>query len=107
MDKDLARNAASSSDESEKEDKEGKLTSLTDERSKAKGDDSSIYPPPEEIYRTKVKAKNDVVNFGLNMYFKQPHKFSSDPDQAGGKLAPNQTFSSQPWGCMGCPPQKQ
>ena len=41
------------------------------------------------------------------MYFKKPHKFSLDPDQSGGPLAPNQTFLSQPWGANGCPPTKQ
>jgi len=40
------------------------------------------------------------------MYFKKAHEFSGDPDQAGGDLAPNQTFSSMPWGCMGCPVAK-
>lgn len=37
------------------------------------------------------------------MYFKKPHKHSEDPDQGGGEFAPNQTFSSQPWGVMGAP----
>jgi len=40
------------------------------------------------------------------MYFKQPHKFSDDPDQAGGDFAPNQASSSQPWGPGGCPPKE-
>ena len=65
------------------------------------------YPPPMEIYRPKRVTKNDLVSYGLNMYFKKYHEFSADPDQAGGDLAPNQTFTSQPWGTMGCPPQKQ
>ena len=41
------------------------------------------------------------------MYFKKYHPFSDDADQGGGPLAPNQTFLSQPWGFMGCPPAKQ
>lgn len=67
---------------------------------------SALYPPPEDIYRPKLTVKHDCVNFGLNMYFKKYHEFSSDPDQAGGDLAPNQAFLSQPWGPFGCPPAK-
>jgi hypothetical protein len=68
---------------------------------------AAAYPPPEDIYRSKVRVKHECVNYGLNMYFKKAHEFSGDPDQAGGDLAPNQPFSSMPWGCMGCPVAKQ
>ena len=68
---------------------------------------SAMVPPPEDIYRPKLTVKHDCVNFGLNMYFKKYHEFSSDPDQAGGDLAPNQNFLSQPWGINGCPPARQ
>lgn len=50
---------------------------------------SALMPPPEEIYRSKVTVKHECVNYGLNMYFKSPHEFSADPDQAGGDLATN------------------
>ena len=69
--------------------------------------DSTMYPPPLDVYVPKVQVAHDAVSFGLNMYFKKPHKFSMDPNQSGGPLAPNQTFLSQPWGAMGCPPTKQ
>ena len=69
---------------------------------------SALFPPPEDIYRTKVKKNEDfTVNYGLNMYFKKAHRFSEDPEQAGGDLAPNQPFLSMPWGTNGCPPNKQ
>lgn len=55
---------------------------------------SAMVPPPEDIYRPKLTVKHDTVNFGLNMYFKKYHEFSTDPDQAGGDLAPNQQFLS-------------
>ena len=66
-----------------------------------------LYPPPEEIYRSKITVKHECVNYGLNMYFKKNHEFSQDPDQAGGDLAPNQTQLTQPWGVNGCPVAKQ
>ena len=69
--------------------------------------DQGLYPPPLDVYVPKITVSHDAVSFGLNMYFKKPHKFSMDPSQAGGPLAPNQTFLSQPWGAMGCPPTKQ
>ena len=50
---------------------------------------SAMVPPAEDIYRPKLTVKHDSVNFGLNMYFKKYHEFSTDPDQAGGDLAPN------------------
>ena len=49
----------------------------------------NLYPPPLEVYKPKVSTTYEYVNFGLNMYFKKPHKFSLDPGQGGGDLAPN------------------
>jgi hypothetical protein len=68
---------------------------------------SKLCLPAEEIYRPAITIKHDSINYGLNMYFKKYHTFSSEPDQAGGQLAPNQTFLSTPWGHMGCPVNKQ
>mmetsp|Transcript_29053 Transcript_29053/g.43814 ORF Transcript_29053/g.43814 Transcript_29053/m.43814 type:complete len:146 (+) Transcript_29053:965-1402(+) len=53
-----------------------------------------LYPPPEEIYKSKITVKHECVNYGLNMCFKKNHEFSADTDQAGGDLAPNQAFLS-------------
>jgi hypothetical protein len=64
------------------------------------------FTPPPEIYKTKV-VKNDTVSYGMNMWIKQPTEFDMDPEQGGGDLAPNQTFSSQPWGTTGCPPHRK
>lgn len=63
--------------------------------------------PPLDFYKPKVNVSHECISFGLNMYFKKPHAFSDDPDQGGGDLAPNQTFTSQPWGVMGCPAKLQ
>jgi len=35
----------------------------------------AIYPPAEEIYRSKITVKEECVKFGLNMYFKKAHQF--------------------------------
>lgn len=63
--------------------------------------------PAGEILKQRVTQSDDYVNYGINMYFKQPHVFSWNPDQGGGELAPNQAYSSMPWGVMGCPSSKQ
>ena len=49
---------------------------------------------PLDVYRPKVQVNHDWVNYGLNMCFKKLHKFSFDPEQGGGPLAPNQLASS-------------
>ena len=59
--------------------------------------------PPLDFCKPKVNVSHECISYGLNMYFKKPHSFSDDPEQGGGDLAPNQTFTSQPWGVMGCP----
>ena len=40
----------------------------------------SLYAPPLDVYKPRVNVNHDTVSYGLNMYFKKPHKFSSDPD---------------------------
>ncbi len=37
---------------------------------------SALYPPAEEIYKTKVAVTSDYVRYGLNMYFRKYHEFS-------------------------------
>ena len=69
--------------------------------------ESNLYHQPLELFKPKVTISHDKVNFGLNMYFKQVHKFGFAPNQGEGALAPNQAFLSQPWGAMGCPVAKQ
>lgn len=57
---------------------------------KSEKKDDAFYPPPEDIYRSKVSKKHEYsVSYGLNMVFKKAHEFSGDPNQAGGDLAPN------------------
>lgn len=36
-------------------------------------------PPALDVYKSKVSVVDDIVNYGLNMYFKKPHKASDDP----------------------------
>ena len=45
-------------------------------------------PPALDVYKPRVTATDDCVNYGLNMYFKKPHKSSENPQQGGGDLAP-------------------
>ena len=40
----------------------------------------TLYAPPLDVYKPRVNINHDVVSYGLNMYFKKPHKFSQDPD---------------------------
>jgi len=40
---------------------------------------SGLGPPPEEIFKTK-SVKFETVYYGLNMFFKPAHPFSSDKD---------------------------
>jgi hypothetical protein len=42
--------------------------------------DETMYPPPLDVYVPKVTVAHDTVSYGLNMYFKKPHKFSMDPN---------------------------
>ena len=42
-----------------------------------------------DVYVPKVTVLHESVSYGLNMYFKKAHKFSMNPEQAGGPLAPN------------------
>lgn len=67
----------------------GKLFNRLDEERENKSNmelKSTVYPPPEDIYLSKLTVKHECVNFGLNMYFKKYHEFSSSPHQAGGGL---------------------
>ena len=79
-------------------------TKPTEIENKRTNDINLLFPPPLDVYRPKINVNHECVSYGLNMYFKKPHKCSEDPDQAGGDLAQNQTFLSQPWGIGGCPP---
>jgi len=36
-------------------------------------------PPALDVYKSKVSVVDDIVNYGLNMYFKKPHKSSDNP----------------------------
>ena len=49
----------------------------------------TLYAPPLDVYKPRVTVNHDTVSYGLNMYFKKPHKFSDNPEQSGGPLAPN------------------
>ena len=62
-----------------------------------------------EIYKShKIIIQNQTnVKFGLNMQFKDYHKFKLDPEQGGGPFAEKQQFSSLPWGYSGCPQKDQ
>ena len=40
----------------------------------------TLYAPPLDVYKPRVNINHDTVSYGLNMYFKKPHKFSQDPD---------------------------
>ena len=40
----------------------------------------TLYVPPLDVYKPRVNINHDTVSYGLNMYFKKPHKFSQDPD---------------------------
>ena len=40
--------------------------------------------PPLDFYKPKVNVRHECINYGLNMYFKKPCRFSADPDQGGG-----------------------
>lgn len=50
----------------------------------------SLYPPPMDVYKPRVSTQqHDCLYYGLNMYFKKPHRFSEDPTQGGGDFAAN------------------
>lgn len=66
------------------------IEELKDPEQKKISLDANLFPPPLDVYRPRVDpGKNDCVNYGLNMYFKKPHKFSEDPSQGGGEFAAN------------------
>ena len=36
----------------------------------------TMFAPPLDVYKPRVNINHDTVSYGLNMYFKKPHKFS-------------------------------
>ena len=60
-----------------------------------------------DVFRPPKNQTSDRISYGLNIYFKKPHRFSDDPSQGGGPFCPNQPYSSMQWGCMGAPPKMQ
>ena len=42
-----------------------------------------------DVFRPPKNQASDHIAYGLNIYFKKPHKFSMDPDQGEGPLAAN------------------
>jgi len=43
-------------------------------------DKEALYAPPLDVYKPRITVNHDTVSYGLNMYFKKPHKFSENPN---------------------------
>ena len=50
-------------------------------------------PPALDVYKSKVSVADDIVNYGLNMYFKKPHKSSDDSYYYSKKFSLNKKLS--------------